>query len=981
MAVGFVQRSFSGGEISVPLSVRVDQPKARYGCKTCRNMMPMRTGALCNRNGFKYIIPTKSNAAARLIPFVFNTGDSYVIELGDTYMRFIRSGAQLQVSGPAAYASGVLYNPGDIVRTGASGSYQHWYCKLSVAGTTPAAGAYWYALTMVNNTDTPTTGGISILEVPSPFVAADLFNVRMVQSGDVITFAHPTYTPYELTRLGATTWTMLAMPVAPPIRAPAGQNADRNGAGNQKYRYKVTSIKKETYEESLVGYAGQQATGTITNGGAGGDLHIAFPSDPVVTAGVTAVMILDAYPTTGTPDEAFEAKVEGVVFLVSVDAPPAIDIQLYNAAGAGVTSAGIVAPAGYAVDVLIFAVTADTVSSGIALSGFNYTAPAITGGGGTKPIAVNDGTHGMVTGDVIFVAAVTTLLSYKPSNLQLAKELAGRTFSITVTDASHYTLDGTEGIDATSVTSHRIHRFQTWVEITGCAVPAKAVTGDGIDAHQHVITIGKVNQAEEYWVYKETNGIYGYLGTMAPSGALGQYQLRDEGQQPDVSKTPPKHRNPLLKTDSFPQAVGYVQQRLAFAGSNAKPQGVLMSRTADFRNFTTRVPLEDDDALEFTVAGQRANRIRHLLDIKQLLILTGGNELLARGDNDGVIRPTAINIDPVGYIGSSDAPPLLVSGGVIYPQARGSQVIELRNGQNGIESNDLTTWSSHLVDGYQIVDCAWAQSPHSAAWFPRSDGKLLQLTYIPQQDVAAWARHDTRNEDSAGAEVLASITALTVIPEGNEDVLYIVAQRTVNGGTVRYIERLAERRSGLFTSTNDTHATFLDSYVAYTAAANGTATPSVAHLIGRTVYGLRDGVKIGPLTVSGGGTVTVTANWSTLVLGIPISADVELFAVDDANAKDSVVDRLMSVPAIDMLVEQSRGMQAGPDFSNLLTYEMPITNNGATALHTGVADIVIKGDWRVGGTLCIREADPVPFTLLGVVPTVEIGGRQTGVSR
>lgn len=967
----FVQRSFAGGEIPVTLAARVDQPKARFGLRVIRNFLVSRSGALVNRNGSKYITTTKGNAAARLIQFIFNDADSYHIEMGDLYFRFIRSGAQVTVAGPAAYSPTAYYTPGDIVSLGAAGAYAHWYCKAAVSGVSPIAGDYWYALTMTNLTDTPTVGGISILEVPHPYAAADLFNVRFVQSGDVITFMHATYPVHELTRFGATDWTMLTIGFAPPIRAPAGVQATRNGTGNQKYRYKVTAIKKEGYQESLSGYAGKQAGATIDNTGTGGDLQLTFASDPIAGVG-TRIVIVDAYPTTGTRDEAFDALVIGKVFTVSLDAGATLDLQIPNAAGGDDTSAGIVAPAGYAV----YAVIGEDTAGAAALSGFDFNSPVISGGG-TKPITLSDTGHGFVTGDVIFILAVVGANSSAPTNKILAAELSGKTWAITVVDVNSYTLDGSEGISGT-VTSHSALRFPTWVEITGCAVPAKAVSLDGVDQKQHVVRCAPVSDAGEYWVYKEKNGVYGYIGTMTQSSALGQYELRDEGQEPDTTKVPPVYRNPFLKADSYPQAGGYVHQRLCLGGTNDKPQGTLMSRTGDFHNFTTRSPLEDDDSVEFTVAGQRAYRIRHLLDLDTLVILTAGNEIVARGDADGVIRPTAINLSVVGYVGASNVSPLLVSGAAIFAQARGGQVFDLRRTADGLVPRDLTAWSPHLVDGYTIIDWCWAQSPHSALFAVRSDGKVIGMTYMPDQDVYAWWRLDTLDNAGTGFEV---IEAISCAPESNEDVVCWIAKRTVNGSTVRYIERLAERRAGLFTSTNSVYATFLDSYVAYTAAANGTATPAVAHLEGRTVYGLRDGVKIGPLTVTAG-VVTVTANWSTLVLGIQIQADIQTHAADADSPRDPITGTYVAVPSIEMIVEQSRGMYAGYDFDHVVQqYQMPATNATATALHTGVADMNILGGWRAGEGICIRHSDPVPCTILALALNLKIGGKPSGASR
>jgi len=946
VGAGFIQRSFAGGEISVPLAARVDQPKARFGLKTCRNMMVMRNGALTNRQGTKYLHATKSNAAERLIPFVFDEDDSYAIQMGAGYFRFVRSAAQVTVGGPSAYSSTAYYEPGDIVKVGASPTLTHFYCKVANVGVATSDTDYWYALTMSNATDTPTTGGISILEVPNPFGSSALFDVRFVQSGDVITFAHPDYPPYELTRWGATDWTMLQAVFAPPIRAPVEVLAVKGDTGTYSYRYKVTAVRKDTYEESLCGCTARQEEG-IASRGAASAADIRITTDAAHGIAVAEyVYVSEVNCLNGTPDEGFIAQLVGRVYDVSA-APSATTFDLDD-------TAGVTIP-GSAGDYQIVVTALDSPA----------VFASVQSAGASAPVKILDTAHGLATGDEIYIiACANTLTMGQLEDDKLVREISGKTWRITKVDADNFTLDGSEGLTVAGLTD--LWYAPPYYEITSAKPPKAPVPGDAVLQVQHTITWAAVRDAEEYWIYREKDGVYGYIGT-----ARGT-TFEDQGQEPDFTKVPPVYRNPFLASGNYPQAVGYVQQRLGFGGSDEKPQTVLLSRTGDFHNFTTRSPLEDDDALEFAVAGQRAFRIRHLADIERLMILTGGSELIARGDQDGVIRPTAINISAVGYVGSSDVQPILVGTSALVVQARGSQVYEFRATAEGYIARDLTAWAPHLVDGYSIVDWAWAQSPSSCAWAVRSDGVLLGLTYVPEQDIFAWHRHDTEGIGTGYFE------SVCVVPEGDEDVLYAVVKRTVSGGTVRYVERLAERNESLYSAgANQTTVVFLDSHKTYTASANGTATPSgLSHLEGKSVLCLRDGVVVNAQTVTGGA-IAVTANWSTLVVGLQINADVETHAFDAEMRGDAVADRAQGIPRLTMLVNQSRAMYAGPTFetTDLVQFQMPKTVTSSTALHTGPAPVVIKGGWELGANICIRHNNPLPFTLLGLVLDVNVGGR------
>ena len=90
------QRSFTGGEISTPLYARNDLSKYQNGLKTLKNGFAQQEGAVSNRAGLEFVCETKNSAKkTRLIPFSFNTEQTYIIEAGHNYFRFIKDGAPI----------------------------------------------------------------------------------------------------------------------------------------------------------------------------------------------------------------------------------------------------------------------------------------------------------------------------------------------------------------------------------------------------------------------------------------------------------------------------------------------------------------------------------------------------------------------------------------------------------------------------------------------------------------------------------------------------------------------------------------------------------------------------------------------------------------------------------------------------------------------------------------------------------------------
>ena len=77
----------------------------------------------------------------------------------------------------------------------------------------------------------------------------------------------------------------------------------------------------------------------------------------------------------------------------------------------------------------------------------------------------------------------------------------------------------------------------------------------------------------------------------------------------------------------YPSAVGFIQQRRAFASTDNNPLGFWMSVPGDFYNFDTHVAPVDSDAVIGQLFGNEVNAIQHLTELKFMLMLTAGAEV------------------------------------------------------------------------------------------------------------------------------------------------------------------------------------------------------------------------------------------------------------------------------------------------------------------------------------------------------------------
>jgi len=140
--------NFTAGELSPRLDGRNDLAKYSAGCATVENMVIYPHGAAARRPGTTFIAEVKSSSAkTRLIPFEFSTTQTYVLELGNQYMRFYRDNGQILSSG-------------------------------------------------------------SPYEISTPYLTAELFDIKFAQSADVMYITHPNHKTRKLARTGHTSWTL-----------------------------------------------------------------------------------------------------------------------------------------------------------------------------------------------------------------------------------------------------------------------------------------------------------------------------------------------------------------------------------------------------------------------------------------------------------------------------------------------------------------------------------------------------------------------------------------------------------------------------------------------------------------------------------------------------------------------------------------------------------------------------------------------------
>lgn len=168
--------TFAGGVLGPGLYGRVDLNKYQTGVKHAHNCVVAVEGGLFKRFGTYLVGKVKfQDRPTKLIPWRIANDDSYHLEFGDNYIRFIRFGGYVSIP----------------------------------TGHVPAGGS-----TAVNVDDH--------MEITTPFSASEVREIKFTYANDIMYLFHKDHQPMELKRIGLYDWALVTMNFTPHPVGPTG---------------------------------------------------------------------------------------------------------------------------------------------------------------------------------------------------------------------------------------------------------------------------------------------------------------------------------------------------------------------------------------------------------------------------------------------------------------------------------------------------------------------------------------------------------------------------------------------------------------------------------------------------------------------------------------------------------------------------------------------------------------------------------------
>jgi hypothetical protein len=418
---------------------------------------------------------------------------------------------------------------------------------------------------------------------------------------------------------------------------------------------------------------------------------------------------------------------------------------------------------------------------------------------------------------------------------------------------------------------------------------------------------------------------------------------------------------------NYPGAASYFEQRRCFAGSINYPQNFWGTKSGTETNLSYSIPVRDDNRVAFRIAAREASAIRHIVPAQSMILLTPTCEYRVNPQGD-VLTPSSVQVKPQSYIGCNNVTPVVVGNYILFAQSRGGRIREMSYSWQvaGYQTNDISLLAPHLFDYNNIVDMAYSRAPFPILWCVSSNGTLLGMTYVPEQQVAAWHHHDTTN---GTFEAACTITEVPAGQVASEDMLYVIVNRTIGGQTKRYVERMHTR---YFATAAD--AFFVDCGATYSGASTTTIT-GLTWLEGQTVSILADGA-VQPQQVVTGGAISLAQAASKVQVGLPITADLQTIPLALQIDNAAGYGKPKNINKVWMRVYRSSGIFAGPSFDDLREVKERTTEpyGSPPGLKSGEVSVVVSPTWQADGSLCVRQSDPLPLTLVSIALDVATGG-------
>ena len=906
---------FNGGIWSEVLKGRYDLGNYKSAARTCENFIPTRYGQVEKRAGTKHLGYAKNNDKACVLhPFQFSVNTKFILELGEQSFRF-------------------------------------WSNDLQVE-TAP---------------DTP-------LEVVTPYLESELYELQIRAVNDVVYIVHPNHPVAKLTRFADDNWTYtdasLNLPfVDPDVNSTVVTLTPSATTGNITIAasddvfssdYVGSEVRlKYLSDASSFGFSDNKI-----NANAGG-------FDPL-TSYVTGDRVYTPF-SIGSPSKkfyyTFNKNYTPTTAWSSATTYALDDLVLYG--GSAYVCKLAHAPSVTTPDIATGKWTLITTAAGILTDSY-----------------VDEGALGFFPKDVSGAWSLKTTGTWNGSWAIQRSIDGGATWStikvLASSNDSNYLVEEDE--EGTPSQIRVLGISSNWSGFQYQTVTFSTLT---TDAHG----------TAEITSVVDAQNVNATVLTELPSAASPALSWQESA---------------FSERQGYPRTIALFDNRLLLAGTKKKPQAFFYSEINNYNNFLAETTQADAPFFVETLSEDQSS-VQWLTTQRELFVGTASVEgVLTTRKQDEAQSPE--NLPIVRWneaMGSAHRAALPLRDSLLVLQ-RGRTVLNMISyslEKDGYTGEEVSLLCPHLFSS-GVLQMAHLREPYTGAFTVQEDGTLCHMIYEPKLEVTGWCKYTTQSGNFESIAVLPS--------SGNEstdeDEVWVSVERTINGTTRRHIEHFQVGNTTKQEASDADNMWYLDAAVkpvspwsesnsyavddvvsyesgqyictvahaaTVTDPATNTgqwdvvATPTVItgldHLDGATVCVLADGIKGSYIVSSGSITLSVPAD--TVLVGLPVTSEFEPFDLEVQFKGGDTYGKRKQLYDSKLMVWRSLGgsiAHDGQDYQDLIYHTAGETMDESVPLKDGWIEVFHESSYARQKYWRIKHDEPYPFTLQAVIQSFTV---------
>jgi hypothetical protein len=868
---------FNGGIWSEVLKGRYDLGNYKSASRTCENFIPTRYGQVEKRSGTKHLGFAKNDGKVCVLhPFQYSVNTKFILEFGDLYIRFWSNDLQVES-----------------------------------APSTP-------------------------LEVVTPYLEAELYELQMRAVNDVVYIVHPNHPVGKLTRLADDNWTYAVADLSLPFVDPDVNSSEVTLTPSATTGSITITASADAFNSTHVGselrlqYLEESQSFSVKQ-----DIAISpqnyYPD--IFNANDDAL-----YPFNPTLSGTYGAdntsrRTRIVALAVGSKSKYYTSIRDYDLTA---WSAGV-----YAVN--------DLVTDG----GLAYICVGVTTGGDPAPVTDTDNWNPVVNPD-----DAPAYFTYGAVNMPPQTVSGEWSFKTTGNWVGEYLIQrsvdgGVNWSTIRSLVSADDANYLVEEDEGGESVQIRILSGEhysgGTEPDVHTFTI----------LSASTYGV----ATIDSYTSATEVSATVTTDMPKTTASVSWQESAFSDYQGYPRAIALFDNRLMLAGTAKKPQAFFYSGINSYDDFLALTTLADAPFFVEALSDDQSS-IQWLSAQRELFVGTASVEgVLMTRKQDEAQSPE--NLPIVRWnesMGSAHRAALPMRDSLMCLQ-RGRTTVNMlaysleRDGYTGEEVSLLC---NHLFSS-GVQQMAHLREPYTGAYTIQEDGTLCHMVYEPKLEVTAWCKFTTQN---------GSFESVAVLPSSNssEDEVWCVVKRLVNGVTKRHVERFTIDNRAKQEASDTDNLWYLDAGVKSTGT-NLTTVSGLNHLEGETVCVLADGIK-GEYIVNTG-SITLTTPADTVIVGLPVTSEFEPL---DLEVQGSAGKRKQLYQSKLMMHKSLGGAVAfdGQEYQDIVYHTSGELMDSSIPLKSGYAEVFHESSHARQKYWRIKHDEPHSFTLQAVVQSFTV---------